>query len=107
MNAKDALLTREEKPKKRERQEDAWQDKRWKSTRTRDQREDRRSKPPIGRFLNFTSLTAPIGQVLIQIKDDAALMWLGKLKGDPNNRFRDKYCRFIETTVTTRLNAMT
>ena len=41
MNAKDALLAREEKPKKRERQEDARQDKVQKMTRTGDQREDR------------------------------------------------------------------
>ena len=32
MNAEDALLAREEKPKKRERQEDARQDRRWKAT---------------------------------------------------------------------------
>ena len=37
MNAKDALLARKEKPKKRDRQEDAWQDRGWKTTRTRDQ----------------------------------------------------------------------
>ena len=41
MNAKDALLAQEEKPKKRERQEDARQDKVQKMTRTGDQREDR------------------------------------------------------------------
>ena len=30
----------------------------------------------------------------MQIKDDAALTWPGKLKGDPSKRSRDKYCRF-------------
>ena len=30
----------------------------------------------------------------MQIKDDMTLTWPGKLKGDPNKRFRDKYCRF-------------
>ena len=30
----------------------------------------------------------------MQIKDKGALMFLGKLKGDPNERLRDKYCRF-------------
>ena len=34
MNAEDALLAREEKPKKRERQEDVWQDKGRKIART-------------------------------------------------------------------------
>ena len=32
MNAEDTLLARKEKPKKRERQEDARQDRRWKAT---------------------------------------------------------------------------
>ena len=30
----------------------------------------------------------------MQIKDERALTFLGKLKGDPNKRPRDKYCRF-------------
>ena len=47
MNAEDALPARKEKPKKRERQEDAWQDRGWKMARTKDQQEDRRSKPPL------------------------------------------------------------
>ena len=62
--------------------------------RTGDQREDRRSKPPAGKFTNFTPLTAPIDQVLIQIKDEGALTFPGKLKGDSNKRSRDKYCCF-------------
>ena len=38
---------------------------------------------------------APIDQVLMQIKDEEeALTYPGKLKGDPNRRSRDKYCRF-------------
>ena len=94
MNAEDALLAREEKPKKRERQEDAQQDRGRKMTRNGDQREDRRSKPPTKRFTNFTPLTTPIDQVLMQIKDDTTLTWPGKLKGDPNKRSRDKYCHF-------------
>ena len=36
MNAKDALLAQEEKPKKRERQEDAWQERGQKMIRTGD-----------------------------------------------------------------------
>ena len=30
----------------------------------------------------------------MQIKDEEALTYLGKLKGDPNRRLRDKYYRF-------------
>ena len=65
MNAEDALLAQEEKPKKRERQEDTWQDKGRKTTRIGDRQEDRRSKPPVRRFVNFTLLIAPIAQVLM------------------------------------------
>ena len=44
--------------------------------------------------MSFTPLTPPIGQVLMQIKDEGALTFLGKLKGDPNKWSRDKYYRF-------------
>lgn len=33
-------------------------------------------------------------QVLMQIRDDVALTWPNKPKGDPNKRRRNKYCRF-------------
>ena len=94
MNTEDALLAREEKPRKRERQEDTQQDKGRKMARTRDGRDDRRSKPLAGRFTSFTPLTAPINQVLTQIKDEGALTFPRKLKGDPNKRPKDRYCRF-------------
>ena len=63
-------------------------------TRTRDRQEDRHSKPPTGRFTNFTLLTASIDQVLMQIKEYIALTWPGKLKGDPSKRSREKYFHF-------------
>ena len=59
MNVEDALLAHEEKPKKRERQEEARQDRGRKMAKTGDKRDDRRSKPPIGRFTNFTPLNTP------------------------------------------------
>jgi len=62
--------------------------------RTGDRREDRCFKPPTRRFSSFTPLTAPIDQVLMQIKDERALTFPGKLKGDPSKRSRDKYYRF-------------
>ena len=94
MNVEDALLAHEENPRKKERQEDTRQNRGQKIARTGDRRDERRSRPPNGKFTNFTPLTAPIDQVLIQIKDKGALTFLGKLKGDPNKRPRDKYCRF-------------
>ena len=33
-------------------------------------------------------------QVLMQIKDEKALTYPRKMKGDPNKRSKDKYCRF-------------
>ena len=45
MNAEDALLAREEKPKKKERREDTQQDQGRKKARTGDRSNDRRPKP--------------------------------------------------------------
>ena len=70
MNTIDALLAREEKSKKRERQEDTRQDQGQKKVRTGDRRDERGSKPPGERFTSSTPLTAPIDQVLMQIKDE-------------------------------------
>ncbi|XP_065626051.1 uncharacterized protein LOC136066118 [Quercus suber] len=94
MNAKDALLAREKKPRKRERQEDIRQDQWRKMLRTGDRRDERGSKPSGGRFTSFTPLTALIDQVLMQIKDERTLTFPKKLKEDPNKRPRDKYYRF-------------
>ena len=94
MNAENVLLAQEERPKKGERQEDTQQDKERKMARTGERRDDRRTKPPVGRFTSFTPLTTLIDQVLMQIKDEGALTFPRKLKGDFNKRSRDKYCRF-------------
>ena len=94
MNAEDALLAREEKPRKRERLEDTWQDQGRKKPRTGDRRDERHSKPLGGRFTNFTPLNALLDQVLMQIKDKGTLTFPGKLKNDPTKRSRNKYCHF-------------
>ena len=94
MNAEDVLSAREEKPRKRERQDDIRQDQGRKKAWTGDRWDERRPKPPGGRFTSFTPLTALVDQVLMQIKDEEALTYPGKLKGDPNKRSKDKYCRF-------------
>ena len=39
-------------------------------------------------------MNAPLDQVLMQIKDERALTFPGKLKSDPTKRSRNKYCRF-------------
>ena len=56
--------------------------------------EDKHSKPLTGRFTSFTPLHTLIDQVLMQIKDEEALTFPGKLKGDPSKRSKDKYCHF-------------
>lgn len=94
MNAENALSAREDKPRKRERPEEARQDHGRKKLRTRDRRKEKRSKPPGGRFTSFTPLNAPLDQVLMQIKDEGSLTFLGKLKSDLAKRPRNKYCRF-------------
>ena len=68
MNAEDALSSREEKPKRRERQDDIQQEQGRKKARTGDRRDEHCPKPPGGRFTSFTPLTAPVDQVLMQIK---------------------------------------
>ncbi|XP_030939764.1 uncharacterized protein LOC115964635 [Quercus lobata] len=60
MNVKNTLLAHEEKPKKRERQEESRRDRGQKMARPGDRREDRRSKPPTGIFTSFTSLNTLI-----------------------------------------------
>ena len=62
--------------------------------KTGDRRENKRSKPPTRRFTSFTPLNTPIDQILMQIKDEGALTFPGKLKGDLSKRSRDKYCLF-------------
>ena len=94
MNVEDALLAREEKPWKRERLEDARQDQGRKKSRTRARRDERRPKPPGGRFTSFTTLNAPLDQVLMQIKNEGTLAFPGKLKSDPSKQSRNKYCGF-------------
>ena len=84
MNVEDTLLAREEKPRKRDRLEDAWQDQGWKKSRRGGRRDERRPKPLGGRFTSFTPLNAPLDQVLIQIKDKGTLTFPGKLKSDPS-----------------------
>ena len=81
MNAEDALLAHEEKPKKRERQEESRQERGQKMART-------------GWFTSFTPLNTSIDQILTQIKDEGALTFPGKRKGDLSKGSRDKYYRY-------------
>lgn len=86
MNAEDEMKARGDGPRKRERQDDPHPDLGRKSARTNDRRDDERSRPSLGRTKNFTPLNASLDQVLMPIRDNTALTWLDKLKGDLNKR---------------------
>ncbi|XP_030969721.1 uncharacterized protein LOC115989997 [Quercus lobata] len=98
MNAEDAIIAK--KRKRAERMEahpvrHSEQAPRPKKGRTEDRKErDGRKTGPLGRSQNYTPLNAPLNQVLMQIKDDPSLKWPEKMKGDPNKRNKNKYCRF-------------
>ena len=98
MNAEEAIIA---KKRKRSERVDAnpshhpEQGLRPKKGRT-EERKDRDNKKPGSSTRNqqYTPLNMPLEQVLMQIKDDPSLKWPEKMKGDPNKRNRNKYCRF-------------
>ena len=99
MNAEDAIIAK--KRKRAERMEahparHSKQSPRSKKGWTEDKKEryNRKTGPSSGRSQNYTPLNAPLDQVLMQIKDDPSLKWPEKMKGDPNKRNKNKYCRF-------------
>ena len=107
MNAEDALLAREEKPKKRERQKDVWQDRRRKTIKTGDWWEDRHSKPPLG-----GSQASPRWQPLLiksWCRSSTRQPWhgLASWKKTPTKGPETSTVIFTMTTVTTRLNITT
>lgn len=59
MNAEDALLAREEKPKKRERQENTQQDRGRKATRTGDQQDEKHPRAPHWKVHQFHPIKRP------------------------------------------------
>ena len=77
MNVEDVMIARGDTPRKRERQDDPHPDRGRKSTRMNERRDDRRSNPSTGRMIN-SLLNTPLDQVLMQIRDDAALTWPNK-----------------------------
>lgn len=46
------------------------------------------------RFSNYTPLNVVLEHVLMEIRDDPALKWLGKLKAPPAWQAKGKYCHF-------------
>ena len=60
----------------------------------RKDRDSRKVGLSSGRSQHYTPLNTLLDQVLMQIKDDPSLKWPEKMKGDPNKRNKNKYCRF-------------
>ena len=98
MNAEDAIIA-----KKRKRAERTGanpichveQGPRPKKGRVEEKKDrDNKKAGPSTRNQQYTPLNAPLEQVLMQIKDDPSLKWPEKMKGDPNKRNQNKYCRF-------------
>ena len=98
MNTEDAIIAK--KRKRSERIEGnpschSEQSPRPKKGRTEERKDRDNKKPgPSARNQQYTPLNVPLEQVLMQVKDDPSLKWSKKMKGDPNKRNRNKYCRF-------------
>ena len=98
MNAEDAIIAKKRKRSERVEANPSChfeQGFRPKKGRT-EERKDRDNKKLGSSVRNqqYTPLNIPLEQVLMQIKDDPFLKWPEKMKGDPNKRNRNKYCRF-------------
>ena len=102
MNAEDAIIAK--KRKRVEKMEanptrHSEQGPRPKKGRTEDKKDRDKKAGPSARSQQYTPLNMPLEQVLMQIKDDPSLKWPEKMKGDPNKRNRNKYCRFGRSTL--------
>uniref|UniRef100_A0A2N9G1W1 Uncharacterized protein n=1 Tax=Fagus sylvatica TaxID=28930 RepID=A0A2N9G1W1_FAGSY len=100
MNGEEALLARDQTIGKKRKWEHPDRpaeshETRPKAQRNRNRRpEDRSGRGFNERFNHFTPLNAPVDHIFMQIRNDPALKWPGKLMTDPDKRPRDKYCRF-------------
>ena len=100
INAEDAFEARDEFPSKKRKEPE---DRRFESSKSRLSKSnypktDRKSVGSSNRReerpKDFTPLNMSIDQVLLQIQDDPALKWPGKLRSNPAKRSKDLYCRF-------------
>ena len=98
MNAEDAIIAKKRKRSERIEENPSRQSEqgfRPKKGRTEERKDrDNKKSTPLARNQQYTLLNVSLEQVLMQIKDDPSLKWPEKMKGDPNKRNRNKYCRF-------------
>uniref|UniRef100_A0A2N9GCW7 Uncharacterized protein n=1 Tax=Fagus sylvatica TaxID=28930 RepID=A0A2N9GCW7_FAGSY len=100
MNGEEALQARDQTSGKKRKWEHADRpiesyETKPKAQRNRNRRqEDRSGRGFNERFNHFTPLNAPVDHIFMQIRNDPALKWPGKLLTDPDKRPREKYYRF-------------
>ena len=96
MNAKDAVLIKEMKMKRKRDEGTNNNRNKKKETRSGGQTTGKKKELPDrkARFTNFTPLIMPIEQVLMQIKDDPSLQRPKPISTPVERRDKSKYCRF-------------
>ena len=96
MNAKDVVLAKEMKGKrKRDEGTNSNRDKKNK-TRSAGQTTGKKKELPDRkpRFTNFTPVIIPIKQILMRIRDNPSLQWPKPISTPIERRDKNKYCRF-------------
>uniref|UniRef100_A0A2N9ELT3 RNase H type-1 domain-containing protein n=1 Tax=Fagus sylvatica TaxID=28930 RepID=A0A2N9ELT3_FAGSY len=94
LQARDQALGKKRKYEYADRQPESHESKP-KMQKNRNRRhEDQSGRGSNERFNHFTPLNAPVDNIFMQIRDDPALKWSGKLTTNPDKRSRDKYCHF-------------
>ena len=85
MNVEDMLIARKDGKRKRKREntEDAQFNARKRTSQFEGRKDDKRTRPPPRRIINFTPLNTLIDQVLMQIGDNSVLKWPQKAEGRP------------------------
>ena len=96
MNAKDEVLIKEMKMKRKRDEGTNNNRNKKKETRSGGQTTGKKKELPDrkARFTNFTPLIMPIERVLMQIRDDPSLQWLKPISTTVKRRDKNKYCRF-------------
>ena len=96
MNAKDAVLAKEMKGKRKRDEGTSSNHDKKKETRSVRQTIGKKKGIPNRKpkFTNFTPLIMPIEQVMMQIRDNPSLQWPKPISTPAEKRDKNKYCRF-------------
>ena len=96
MNAKDAVLAKEMKGKRKRDEGTSSNHDKKKETRSVRQIIGKKKEIPNRKpkFTNFTPLIMPIEQVLMQIRDNPSLQWPKPISTPAKKRDKNKYYRF-------------